>query len=320
METSPQFSIVANWKVRVQGGAVRVGNTVVKLQTPTTLDVTPARIVEVEDERYDTLPLFDDKAPGYIKGQPLRAVQAPELSALDYLDTQSVVVKAVPGGEVFTRGTDYQFDNTWGTIGRLPDQKIGPNTRVFISYRHGVGRLDSVVATRTGRVFVKSGQERIGVPHPPEIAADETRLANIWVFGRLAKLIDNHIFPITETEFPAAASPQSTAVETLLPKTLAKLRSGEPLKILAWGDSVTEAVYLKPEQKWQQQFVARLKERFPKAKIELVTQGWGGRTGQNYLNEPPGSPRNYREQSYLQCAPTSSFRSSSTMLIFRRNR
>jgi hypothetical protein len=48
-------------------------------------------------------------------------------------------------------------------------------------------------------------------------------------------------------------------------------------------------------QRWQEQFVTRLRERFPKARIELVTQAWGGHNTGSYLAEPPGSPHNYRE-------------------------
>ena len=42
--------------------------------------------------------------------------------------------------------------------------------------------------------------------------------------------------------------------------------------------------------------MARLRERFPKAKIQLVTEAWGGRNTSSYLHEPPGSPHNYAEK------------------------
>ena len=49
-------------------------------------------------------------------------------------------------------------------------------------------------------------------------------------------------------------------------------------------------------ERWQEQFVIRLRERFPQARIELVTEAWGGRNTASYLAEPPGSPHNYREK------------------------
>ena len=39
----------------------------------------------------------------------------------------------------------------------------------------------------------------------------------------------------------------------------------------------------------------RLREQFPKARIKLLTQAWGGRNTGSYLAEPAGSPHNYRE-------------------------
>jgi lysophospholipase L1-like esterase len=81
------------------------------------------------------------------------------------------------------------------------------------------------------------------------------------------------------------------------PQESASFAIAGDFRILAWGDSVTDGAYL-PErqaQRWQEQFASRLRERFPKAKIEVITQAWGGRNTGSYLAEPPGSPHNYRE-------------------------
>ena len=48
--------------------------------------------------------------------------------------------------------------------------------------------------------------------------------------------------------------------------------------------------------RWQEQFVARLKARFRHANIELLTEAWGGRNTSSYLGEPLGSPHNYQEK------------------------
>ena len=83
-----------------------------------------------------------------------------------------------------------------------------------------------------------------------------------------------------------------------LPRTLKKLRAGEAVRILAWGDSVTDGGYLpdRARDRWQEQFVTRLRATYPQARIELVTEAWGGRNTGSYLAEPPGSPHNYREK------------------------
>lgn len=60
-------------------------------------------------------------------------------------------------------------------------------------------------------------------------------------------------------------------------KTLEKLRKGDKVVIVAWGDSVTVGGDAsKPELAFPQLFVTRLRERFPKAQISLVNAGVGG--------------------------------------------
>lgn len=299
MNKNPDISITGNWKVRVSSGILSVGDfgqqKLVSLKTPVTLDVAPAEIVSVKDEAYNALPLFNANVAGWVKGAQFRGVATMETTAHDYLVPDSVVVKSATGGEVFTRGTDYGLDDIWGTLGRLPNGEIGDNTKVLISYNYGLGRLDSIVANREGKVSIRKGEAKISLPHPPVLDRGESRLANIWVFGRISKLTNDNLYPITQSEYSQAAAPPQD-IEKLLPKTLAKLRSGAPLKIMAWGDSVTDGGYLPESERWQHQFVARLQQRFPGAKIELLTQGWGGRATQSFLDEPPGSEHNYRER------------------------
>lgn len=61
---------------------------------------------------------------------------------------------------------------------------------------------------------------------------------------------------------------------------------------------MTECQYIPAWEKnrWQAQFVTRLREHFQKANIELITEAWGGRNTGSYLGEPPGSVHNYREK------------------------
>ena len=90
------------------------------------------------------------------------------------------------------------------------------------------------------------------------------------------------------TPYLAPALPATSDIaERLLPNTLRKLRSGERLTLVAWGDSVTNMGI------WQVQFVKRLKERFPKADINLLTAAWGGRGSRNYLEAPAGGEKDF---------------------------
>lgn len=257
-----------------------------------TLDVPPPEIIEVTAEKYDQLPEFDPKKGGWRKGLALRGVKAAECTVKGALDPASLIVRdgTDAAATTFIQGKDYDVDLEWASIGRLADGAIKPDQPVFISYKYAKMRLDAVVLTPDGKIILKRGEPHVATPQPVKLANDETRLANIFIFDRQQNLTQENLFPILETAYPEPPKPTPSPAETLLPKTMKKLRGGEPLKILAWGDSVTAM------QRWQKLFESRLQERFPQAKIDLVTEAWGGRNTSSYLAEPPGSVHNYKEK------------------------
>jgi lysophospholipase L1-like esterase len=227
-------------------------------------------------------------------------VRAQETTTPHLFVPESLVLRAGPelDAPVFRRGEDYEADVTWGTIGRCTNSAIKEGQPVYASYRHAQLRIDAVVLTRTGRVELRQGEPRSAAPLPPELARGERRLANIWLPGRLDRLAPEHLFPVLETAYPEPRKAKPTPAEQLCPKAMKKLRSGELLRILAWGDSVTVGTFVPDweHNRWQEQFVARLKARFRHARIELLTEAWGGRNTASFLAEPPGSPHNYREK------------------------
>ncbi|UUO08309.1 GDSL-type esterase/lipase family protein [Blastopirellula sp. J2-11] len=253
----------------------------------------------VTAEQHDSLPVYDPAGPQYYRGARLTALISESLTAPDVLDPSSVVVRSGPTdtAETYVRGRDYEFENRWGGIGRLAGGRIAAGTPVFISYQHSLSRIDSIVLNGAGELEYRAGQPKAEAPASPQIVAGERRLANVWIPGPLERLTKKNLFPLLETAYPEPAATSPSLAEQKIPRAMAKLRSGEPLRILAWGDSVTEGAYLAhPEREhWQQQFVARLRQRFPQAKIELVTEAWGGRTTGSYLAVPPGEPHNYQE-------------------------
>ena len=130
-------------------------------------------------------------------------------------------------------------------------------------------------------------------------AAKVLLLATIPVLRPGEELIENILvtadgeahFPVMETA--AQAKRTVCGAESLIPRTCAKLLRGDPVTVLAWGDSVTACGFLPEKDKWQEQFVRRLRARFPKSTVTLVSNGWGGRTTRSFLNEPEGSKFNY---------------------------
>lgn len=264
-------------------------------------DVPPPALISIDQERYESLPVFNAKTAGWIKGVQLKHLRAQETTTPFLLEPDSVAVSRAdpqPDDPTFVRGRDYDFDAVWGTVGRLPEGRIADNTAVHVRYRYSPLRIDSIVETRSGRLELRAGEPKSAAPQPPGLRRGERRLANLWIPGRIPRLEPKHLFPIAETDYRGPALPSDRSAKHTLPKTYHKLRSGQAVRILAWGDSVTDGSYLpNPDtDRWQSQFVRRLQAAFPRAKIELVTEAWGGRNTGSYLAEPPGSPHNYREK------------------------
>ncbi len=290
--TPAELIITGDWEVKVSLREPR--------DMETKLSLSPPKIVTVTAEKFESLPVFNPKAGGWVKGAQLRGVRAQETTTPFLLETNSLVLRAGPtaDAELFQQGKDYEADLIWGTIGRLTNGLIKAGQPVYASYSHALLRLDAIVLGLDGRITVRLGDPISAAPLPPRVESGERHLANIWLPGRIAKLAPENLFPISELDYPEPPKLSPTPAEVLIPRAMKKLRAGEPLRVLAWGDSVTVGTYVPnpARERWQEQFVARLRERFPKANIELITEAWGGRNTASYLNEPPGSEHNYREK------------------------
>ncbi|WP_145171677.1 SGNH/GDSL hydrolase family protein [Rubripirellula lacrimiformis] len=257
------------------------------------LKIPGPEIFTVTHEKFDRLPDFDAKTTsGWRKGARLKGVIAAECTVEGLLDPTSVVVRSgpEPAAKTFQKGIDYEADLVSGTIGRLPEGAIAPDQPVYIDYQHTKQRIDSIVIDGNDRIVLKTGTPHAAMPEPPTLDAGQTRLANVYLPARMDALSADQIFPILETSYPETPASGSSVAERLLPESLKKLQSGEPLEILAWGDSVSTF------NRYQTMFVESLKSRYPNANIELVTEAWGGRNTGSYLSEPPGSEHNYQDK------------------------
>lgn len=295
-EEISQISVIGDWDVEVACGHLDIGGKQVKIETPVRLSVSPPERVAVDRECYEVLPLFDPKAPGWKRGARLMGCISQETSVKGALEPDSLMLYcAAEGADCYEAGRDYGVDLEWATLGRLPGGRIGEHQTVFARYCYGMSRIDAVVVDGRGDVFVRTGKPHVCVPRPPAVGADERALAHLYLPGRLSGLTDAHVFPVEENAFVYPAPAEWARAEVCLPGTLRKLRRGDVMRILAWGDSVTDAGYLDvKDHRWQAQFVARLQARFPQARIEFQTAGWGGRRSQSFVDEPDDSPYSYR--------------------------
>lgn len=286
-----KLEIQGDWGIQVSKGGE--SNSV-------RLCISPPPLHQVATEPCRPMPVFNPGAGGWVKGYRLQRVRTQETSAKGSLVPESLQLRAGPEEDapLLRAGSDYLVDLEWGTVGWK--EQVGSSTErvAFASYRYGESRIDSIVATADGRITVRQGAPHVTVPGTAALKTGDTLLANVWLPVRASRLTPDLLFPVLETGYPEPPTRAEAAAKTQIPKTYAKLLNGEPLRILAWGDSVTDGSFLAnpPTERWQEQFVARLRKKYPKANITLITQAWGGRNTDAYRAEPPGSPHNYREQ------------------------
>lgn len=297
----PAVEITGPWSIRVSPGVVRVGDRDVRIEDPVDLPVMPSARVKSRAEKYENLPLYDPAAAPWTRGARLLGVITSETTAPDILEPDSVVVRSEPDGAPLARGKDYDMELQWGTFGRLAGG-LPDNATVYVDYEIGLHRLDSIVVDGDGTVRILPGQPHNATPLPPPAPRGAVAICNLWIPARLKALDADSLFPITEPVYvpPRRTEPQA---KSLLPKTWRKLIGGAPLHVLAWGDSVTaggEASSV--DKRWQNRFVALLRERFPDARIRLTTAGWGGRNSDSFLNEPPGAEFNF-DRAVIQPKP-----------------
>ena len=246
--------------------------------------------VQVVDEKYRNIPLAIEGAT-WDMGVALNGVEACGCSSYYALCPNTVQVRSL-AGKLFSPDTDYKLDPYWGRIGRRENSAIGENTSVRISYRWIPMRMDSIFQNSKGEMRYAQGTGKAWCPPLPEALPDEIRLVNIYLDSRSDRLRDENIFPVIEAELPSFLDPQMPG---RISKTLAKLRNGEKVRILAWGDSVTECAYMPQRNQWQQLLVRKLSRAFPKAEIELITNGWGGRATSTFFEVPSGDIHNFQE-------------------------
>lgn len=288
--------LIGPWAIEVGPGTVTVGQSTIVLKEPARFDVRPMEITKVRDEEYAPLPVFNPKTAGWICGVKARGVQAQECSSTGLLLPESLRVKPEKGECVpYALGKDYDLQPFWATFGRIEGGAIPADKPVYLDYDYCSCRIDSVVVDATGKARLVEGTADVALAKPPVAGPGETAVVNIWIAGPLGKLTDENLYPIDfGIAMDAAPAPGNAQAERFLPKTLAKLREGNPVRIVAWGDSVTNGGGVLSENYWyQNMFAKELRKRFPKSEITMITAAWGGNNSDGYMKEPPGGTHDF---------------------------
>ena len=243
-----------------------------------TLPVAPAPVLSVGDE---ALTLSVDKPAGWAKGTRLKGCNARDVNASGSFVPGSLTIRRAVKGEPLKEGEDYLVDAEWGHVGLGPKSQVTAKDRVFASYRYSLERMDTVQVSKEGKVSLKQGRPHISAPVPPDADADQVAVAHVFVGHGAVKVTPEDIYLITET----AAQAVTASTSGRIPRTLAKLKAGEPVTIVCLGDSVTAGGNAsKPELRYPDVFVAGLRSRFPKAKIDMQNLSAGGSNSRQWLS------------------------------------
>lgn len=242
------------------------------------VDVAPASVVTVEGEQIKLSP----QAPRvWAEGTKLRRLQtiAPGVGtpAPGAILPGSIVVRH--NGRVLTAGKDYLADPVWGSLGIGPDPSVTTDDVLTVDYRYSLRRLDSRIRMADGETILRQGKPHLTVPQPPALQSGETRLANLFVdYHSDGKNAEVFAVEATAADAPTATTPGR------LPATMARIRSGEPVKIVCWGDSVTVGGDAScPEMRYTAVFQRMLEKKYPAAKITVEVIAVGGSNSRQWL-------------------------------------
>jgi lysophospholipase L1-like esterase len=258
-------------RVTVTAGSCRVGDRTVNVADATTFTVQPSESVPIESESYQ---LTADKPDRWISGTHLKGCIAGGTALPDCLVPGSVVVK-LADGTVMQRDKDYLLDERWAALSRIEGGRIGKDAKVDVSYRIGQMRLDQLVVDPSGKVSLLAGKAVKKDAYPPETPSGSLAVANLFMPGDATNVDAWQIFPIIGP-FPEPSPDEIAKRAELVPKTLAKLRAGQPVNIVTWGDSVTVGGDASTvDKRFANLFITQLQERFPGAKITHENAGIG---------------------------------------------
>ena len=261
----------------VASGSFDVGGRQVVVKEEAKLAVAPAPVLKVEHE---DLLLSAERPAGWAKGTRLRACNARDVNANGSFVPGSLQIRNAKG-EVLKEGEDYLVDPDWGHVGLGPKSRVTSQDKVTASYRYSQERMDTIQVSADGKASLKQGTPHISSPVPPEADAGQVAVAHVFVGHRGTEVVQDHIYPITET----AAEALTGSTSGRIPHTLAKLKAGQPVTIVCLGDSVTAGGNAsKPEFRYPDVFAAGLRERFPKAAINMINLSAGGSNSRQWLS------------------------------------
>jgi len=258
--------------VRVVGGHVIVGGEMARVGGVERLAIEPADEIAVRDE---PIVIADGKIKSWVGGTSLPGVldRRSEVRLWGCLKPGTLVVRAAPGGEPCEPGKDYEVNEMWGAVVRLPGGRIAEGATVYASYTYGLERLDTVQVDAQGRASVRRGEGEKVCPLPAGAERGCRAIANIYVSYHATAVTDDLIYAIGARVKPViSADPRRYVAHTLR-----KLGADKWVTVIFLGDSVTAGGNASsPARRFPDLFASRLQRQFPRSRVRMINAGAGG--------------------------------------------
>ena len=187
-------------------------------------------------------------------------------------------LRLLHGDTKLEEGRDFLVDYEWGKVRRVEGSRVPPNASVRADYEYSLRRIDALVRTEDGGIQTIRGRAHVAVPELPEIPEGLDHFANVFHdYGDEAS--QGEIFEIIEPQRPKTATTRE-----LIPRTMAKIRAGEPVRIVCWGDSVTSGGDASADETRYPNVLQRvLRDRFPDTQTDVEIVAVGGTSSRNWL-------------------------------------
>ena len=211
----------------------------------------------------------------FVAGYRIKGPYGGDINALGSYNPGSMVLRKSPYGKPLIEGKDFVMEENYAMLCLTEDSSASPDETLYASYSYKLVRIDSVFVTADGKVVLKEGKPEVTLANVPECPPGTLRVANIFRPYNCGKVTADDILLPSET----AAEAKTRSKKGLIPRTMAKIKSGEPVKIVCWGDSVTVGYCATaPEKRYVDLFTSMLNEKYPKANIEVINESYSGST------------------------------------------
>jgi lysophospholipase L1-like esterase len=264
---------ISGRKIIISPGSIWINDKLVTVEQEVVVPVPACPPVSVRNE---VVQLKGDLLSGLVQWR--NSLKGSSELVGDKLVAASVKVKSRPDdSSAYQPKVDFIFEGSMGMIGRTAGGAIKDGQKVFVDYVTTTRRLDTLIIDPAGKIkLVRETPEQL-VSASPEAQPGELALANILAEPGNDALRPADFLPIKSKELALLPLALRKRNEQALARTVQKMRDGQLVTIVFWGDSITSgADSSSPEHSFANQVVAGLRKKYPKARLRVGNAGIGG--------------------------------------------